>query len=62
MKKIKTIRINAIFICVVVFIFLCLIFKLVYIGTGNIKVKDTSLADFASARHTIKKTVHAKKR
>ncbi len=61
MKKIKTIRINAIFICVVVFIFLCLIFKLVYIGTGNIKVKDTSLADFASARQTIKKTVHAKR-
>ncbi len=59
MKKIKTIKINGLFIFVVVFIFLCLIFRLVYIGTGHIKAGDASLKEFASARQTIKKTVHA---
>ncbi len=59
MKKIKTIRINTIFILAVVFIFLCLIFKLVWIGTGNIKVKDRSLSEFASDRDTVKRVTTA---
>ena len=59
MKKIKTIRINTIFILVVVFIFLCLIFKLVWIGTGNIKVKGRALSDFANDRDTVKRVTTA---
>ena len=59
MKKIKTIRINTIFILAVVFIFLCLIFKLVWIGTGNIKVKGRSLSDFANDRDTVKRVTTA---
>ncbi len=61
MKKVKTIKINALFIILVVFIFLCIILRLVLIGTGHITVGDNSLKEFASARQTIKKTVHAKR-
>ncbi len=61
MKKIKTIKIGTMFIFIVVFIFLCLIYKLVYIGTGHIKVGNSSLKEFASSRQTIKKTLRAKR-
>ena len=59
MKKIKSIKINNLFIFVVVFIFLCLIFKLVYVGLGNIKVDGSPLSEFAEARDTVKKTTVA---
>lgn len=59
MKKIRTININTAFIIVVVFIFLCLIFKLFYVGTGNVKVGSQSLSEFASSRDTVKKTIKA---
>ena len=59
MKKIKTVRINIIFVIIIVFIFLCIIFKLVYIGTGNVKVGNRSLAQFAEDRDTVKKTINA---
>ena len=45
------------FINTTFFIFLCIIFRLVYIGTGNIKVGKSTLAEFASARDTKKKSV-----
>ena len=61
MKKIKTIRINIIFVIIVVFIFLCLIIKLIYIGTGNIKVGDKTLAQFAEDRDTVKKVTNARR-
>ena len=61
MKKIKTIKINSLFIIVAVFIFLCLIFKLVYIGTGHIKVNGSDLKDYAAARQTTKRTIYAKR-
>ena len=59
MKKIKTIRINILFIIIVVFIFLCIIFKLVYIGTHHIEVQGKTLAEFAEERDTVKKTLVA---
>ena len=59
MKKIRTININTVFIIIVVFIFLCLIFKLFYVGTGNVKVGTQSLSQFASSRDTVKKTIKA---
>lgn len=61
MKKTRIVKINPIFIIIVVFIFLCIIFKLVYIGTGNIKVGKSTLAEFANARDTKKKTLRAKR-
>ena len=61
MKKIKTIRINIIFVIIVVFIFLCIIFKLVYIGTGHVEVKGRTLAEFAEDRDTVKKTTVARR-
>ena len=61
MKKTRIVKINPIFIIIVVFIFLCIIFRLVYIGTGNIKVGKNTLAEFASARNTKKKTLRAKR-
>lgn len=61
MRKIKTIRINIIFIIIVVFIFLCLIFKLVYVGTGHVKVHGKTLAEFAEERDTVKKTTVARR-
>lgn len=61
MKKVKTIRISSAFIFIVVFIFLCLIYRLVYVGTGHIKVGSQTLKEFASQRQTIKKTIRAKR-
>ena len=61
MKKTRIVKINPIFIIIVVFIFLCIILKLVYIGTGNIKVGKSTLAEFANARDTKKKTLRAKR-
>ena len=61
MKKIKTIRINVIFVIIIVFVFLCLIFKLIYIGTGHIKVGDKTLAQFANDRDTVKKKTTARR-
>ena len=59
MKRIKTIKINTLFILFVVFIFLCLIIKLVWIGMGNIVVNGKELSAFASARDTVKRTTTA---
>ena len=59
MKKIKTIRINTMFILSVVFIFLCIIFKLVWVGTGNIVVHGKALSEFASDRDTVKRITTA---
>lgn len=59
MKKIKTIRINTMFILSVVFIFLCIIFKLVWVGTGNIKVRGRELSAFANDRDTVKRITTA---
>ncbi len=61
MKRIRTIKINIIFVITIVFIFLCLIFKLVYIGTGHIVVKGKTLASFADERDTVKKTTVARR-
>ena len=61
MKKTRVIKINTIFIIIVVFIFLCLIFKLLYVGLGNVKVDGDTLASFASSRDTRKKTLTAKR-
>ena len=61
MKKIKTIRINILFIIIVVFIFLCIIFKLVYIGTHHVDVQGKTLAEFAEERDTVKKTTVARR-
>src|SRR5574344_1851896 len=59
MKKIKTIKINVVFICVIVFVFLCIIFKVVYVGTGHVYVKGQTLSEFANDRDTVKKTTVA---
>lgn len=59
MKRIKTIQINTTFILVAVFIFLCIIIKLVWVGTGNITVKGKELSEFASMRDTVKRTITA---
>lgn len=61
MKKIKTIKINTLFICFVVFVFLCIIGKLLLVGMGSVKVKGSSLKEFASNRDTVKKTLVAKR-
>lgn len=61
MKKTRIVKIGPVFIIIVVFIFLCIIFKLVYIGTGNVTVGDSSLSEFASARDTRKKTIRAQR-
>lgn len=61
MKKTRVIKINILFIIIVVFIFLCLIFKLLYVSTGNIKVNNVSLSEFAKARDTRKKTLTARR-
>ena len=57
MKKTRVIKINAVFIIIVVFIFAAIIFKLLWIGLGNVKVDDKPLAEFASNRDTRKKTL-----
>ena len=59
MKKIKTIQINTTFILVAVLIFLCIIIKLVWVGTGNVTVKGKELSEFASMRDTVKRTITA---
>ena len=59
MKRIKTIRINSIFILAVVFIFLCFIFKLIWIGTGNVIVNGKELSQFADDRDTVKRVTRA---
>ena len=61
MKKTRVIKINAVFIIIVVFIFAAIIFKLLWIGLGNVKVDDKPLAEFASNRDTRKKTLTAKR-
>ncbi len=61
MKKIKTIKINGLFIIVAVFIFLCLIFRVAYIGLGKITVNGSSLKSYADARQTTKRTIYAKR-
>ena len=61
MKKIKTIRISKIFYFIIVFVFLCLIYKLIYVGTGHIYVKGRTLSDFAKDRDTTKKTLVARR-
>ena len=59
MKKTRVIKINAIFIIIVVFIFAAIIMKLLWIGLGNVKVNDKTLAEFADNRDTRKKTLTA---
>ena len=61
MKKIKTIRISKIVYFIIVFVFLCLIYKLVYVGTGHIYVKGKTLSSFAEDRDTTKKTLIARR-
>lgn len=61
MKKTRVIKISPIFIIIVVFIFLCIIIKLTWIGLGNIKVKGQTLTEFAKSRDTRKKTITAKR-
>lgn len=61
MKKTRVIKINAIFIIIVVFIFVAIISKLLWIGLGNVKVDGKPLADFAENRDTRTKTLTAKR-
>lgn len=61
MKKTRVIKINPIFIIIVVFIFLCIIVKLAWIGLGNVKVNGETLTDFAKSRDTRKKIITAKR-
>ena len=61
MNKTRIVRISKVFIIIVVFIFMCLIVKLLYVGTHNIKVHGKALSEFASARDTRKKTLYAKR-
>lgn len=60
MKKTRVIKINTIFIIIVVFIFTAIILKLLWIGLGNVKVNDKTLAEFANNRDTRKRTLTAK--
>ncbi len=61
MKKIKAIKINIIFVIIVVFIFLCIILKLIYVGTHHIEVNGKPLSVYASDRDTVKKTTIARR-
>lgn len=61
MKKTRVIKINTIFIIIVVFIFAAIILKLLWIGLGNVKVNDKTLAEFANNRDTRKRTLTAKR-
>ena len=61
MKKTRVIKINAIFIIIVVFIFASIIMKLLWIGLGNVKVNDKALSVFAENRDTRTKTLTAKR-
>lgn len=61
MKKVKAIKINIFFVCLIVFIFLCIIAKLIYVGSGKIVVNGKSLSEFASDRDTVKRITVAKR-
>ena len=61
MNKTRIVNISTIFIIIFVFIFACLIVKLLYIGTHHIYVGDNKLSVFANARDTRKKTLYAKR-
>lgn len=69
MKKTRIVKINSLFIIIVVFIFLCLIFKLCFIGLDGVKVTKIndveidpiSLSDFANNRDTRKRTLTARR-
>ena len=61
MKKTRIIKISKIFIIIVVFIFVCIIFKLTWIGLGNVKVSGKTLTEFATTRDTRKKVITAKR-
>lgn len=61
MNKARIINMSTIFIIIFVFIFACLIIKLLYIGTHHIYVGDNKLSVFANARDTRKKTLYAKR-
>ena len=61
MKKTRVIKISPIFIIIVVFIFVCIIIKLTWIGLGNVKVNNQTLTAFAKSRDTRKKTLYAKR-
>ena len=61
MKKTRVIKISPIFIIIVVFIFLCIITKLTWIGLGNVKVNKETLTEFAKSRDTRKKIITAKR-
>ena len=54
MKKTRIVNINAIFIIIVVFIFALIIFKLLLVGLGTVRVEGESLSKFASRRNTKK--------
>ena len=61
MNKTRIVRINKYFIIIVVFIFVCLICKLLFVGTHHVYVNGNKLSSFASARDTRKKTIYAKR-
>lgn len=61
MKKTRVIKINKIFIIIVVFIFLSIIFKVTWIGLGNVKVNNDTLTAFAKTRDTRKRVITAKR-
>ncbi len=61
MKKTRIIKISKIFIIIVVFIFVCIIFKLTWIGLGNVKVSGKTLTKFATTRDTRKRVITAKR-
>ena len=61
MKKVKTVKIRRIYYFLIVFIFLCLIYKLIYVGTGHVTVNGRALSEYASERETRKKTLVAKR-
>ena len=61
MKKTRIIKINKLFIIIVVFIFALIIGKLTWIGLHNVKVKGENLSVFAKSRDTRKKTLIARR-
>src|SRR5574344_608040 len=61
MKKTRIVKIDTIFIIIVVFIFAAIIIKLIYVGVGNIMVGDQTITEFALARDTTKKTINAQR-
>ncbi len=61
MKKTRIVKISKLFIIIVVFIFACIIFKVTWIGLGNVKVSGKTLTEFATTRDTRKKVISAKR-